>query len=131
MENSMRSLVSENGPITATIDASPNFRHYSGTFQVEYFYTRLIPQKMLNRNLIKYSMIFAEGIFTDEDCVKNQTNYNVLIIGYGTTNESKEYWIVKNWWGETWGEKGYAKIAYNNNTCGIALHVKQIKITDE
>jgi C1A family cysteine protease len=38
----------------------------------------------------------------------------VCCIGY---NDSQKYWIMKNSWGETWGEKGYFRIAYGQ--CGI------------
>ena len=29
------------------------------------------------------------------------------------------YWLVKNSWSENWGIKGYAKIAWEQNRCGI------------
>lgn len=39
----------------------------------------------------------------------------MLLIGY-----TDKYWIIKNWWGEKWGEKGYMKIVRGKNACGIA-----------
>ena len=33
----------------------------------------------------------------------------VVIIGYGVSN-SKQYYVVKNSWGQDWGDNGYIKI---------------------
>lgn len=49
-----------------------------------------------------------------------ETTHAVLVIGYGIDNVSGEkYWIVKNSWGTTWGEKGYFRIRRGNDECGI------------
>uniref|UniRef100_A0ACD5UGV8 Uncharacterized protein n=1 Tax=Avena sativa TaxID=4498 RepID=A0ACD5UGV8_AVESA len=35
------------------------------------------------------------------------TNHAVVLIGYGVSDNGEEYWILKNSWGEGWGQKGF------------------------
>lgn len=64
-------------------------------------------------------MRYSSGIYYERDCITN-TNHAVVVIGYGSEN-GLDYWIVKNSFGETWGEGGYMRIVRNrNNHCGIA-----------
>ena len=43
----------------------------------------------------------------------------VQAVGLDTT-ASTPYWIVRNSWGVTWGEKGFIYLEYGDNTCAIA-----------
>ena len=55
-----------------------------------------------------------------EDC-GDSLNHAVTIVGYNTDDAELPYWIVRNSWGEDWGDKGYAyiKIAPGEGICGI------------
>lgn len=45
----------------------------------------------------------------DEKCNAKDTDYVVLIVGFGTRDDIP-YWKLKNQWGATWGNNGYMYI---------------------
>jgi cathepsin X len=47
---------------------------------------------------------YKGGVFTD-DSYSQDTNHIVSIVGWGTDEDSGvKYWIVRNSWGQYWGE---------------------------
>lgn len=43
----------------------------------------------------------------------------VKLIGWGTSDDGEDYWLLANQWNRGWGDDGYFKIKRGTNECGI------------
>ncbi|KAG4967929.1 hypothetical protein JHK87_033580 [Glycine soja] len=66
---------------------------------------------------------YSSGVFTGQ--CGTQLDHGVTAVGYGSTDDGIQYWIVKNSWGTQWGEEGYIRmlrgIDAQEGLCGIAM----------
>ena len=83
-EEGMRAELVQNGPMSVSFEVYSDFQHYRGG-------------------------IYRHTGLGDKFNPWEITNHAVLLVGYGEELGTK-YWIVKNSWGENWGEKGYFRI---------------------
>ena len=66
---------------------------------------------------------YWDGVFDYRGC-GTDLDHAVLIAGWGTDHDSgKDYWLLKNSWNTTWGDKGYMKIAIEDGkgVCGVQM----------
>lgn len=73
-------------------------------------------------------MSYTGGVLTA--CDATQLNHGVLLVGYDDSAEVP-YWIIKNSWGESWGEEGYIRVRKGTNECMMSDFVITARVSDE
>ena len=66
---------------------------------------------------------YGGGIINSYSC-QTKVGHAVLAVGYGYNPFTKDYVIIKNSWGTTWGEEGFGRIALDQffdmkGYCGV------------
>jgi len=59
---------------------------------------------------------YEGGVITASAGCGTSIDHAVQATGY---NAEGNYWIVRNSWGESWGENGFVWVEYGSNVCGI------------
>jgi C1A family cysteine protease len=62
---------------------------------------------------------YRSGIFNSSSCGTN-LDHATNVVGWGSSSGT-DYWIMRNSWGTSWGEKGYMRLAITSGAgiCGI------------
>jgi len=68
---------------------------------------------------------YKGGIFAG--CPSNsKTDHAVTVVGYGNEN-GQDYWLIKNSWGQDWGENGFIRLKRGVGMCGIGKAMVTVK----
>mmetsp|Transcript_1240 Transcript_1240/g.1766 ORF Transcript_1240/g.1766 Transcript_1240/m.1766 type:complete len:353 (-) Transcript_1240:321-1379(-) len=65
---------------------------------------------------------YTGGVVKDDNILHKLVNHVVSIVGWGVEDDT-EYWIVRNSWGQYWGEMGFFRIETGKNSLGIESEV--------
>jgi len=70
---------------------------------------------------------YTGGIYDDAEASK-KTTHIVSIVGWGSYNngtqqQQQQYWIVRNSWGQYWGEMGFCRILMGSDVLGIEKRI--------
>uniref|UniRef100_A0A8I7BEI6 Peptidase C1A papain C-terminal domain-containing protein n=1 Tax=Hordeum vulgare subsp. vulgare TaxID=112509 RepID=A0A8I7BEI6_HORVV len=107
-----------------------------------------VDEEQIAANLVKYGPLaiginaaymqtYIGGVSCPYICGRH-LDHGVLLVGYGASGfapsrfKEKPYWIVKNSWGENWGDQGYYKICRGSNVrnkCGVDSMVSTVSAT--
>ena len=67
-------------------------------------------------NIASHPLHEYHGGITSGKCPATGTDHVVSVVGFGE-EEGKQFWIVRNSWGEFWGEMGFFRIERGNDLC--------------
>jgi cathepsin F len=113
--------------------------------QVNNFSVVSVNEDQIAANLVKHgplaigiNAVFMQTYIGGVSCpyiCGRHLDHGVLLVGYGSAGyapirfKEKPYWIIKNSWGENWGENGYYKICrgpHVQNKCGVDSMVSTV-----
>lgn len=85
-------------------------------------------KQMIHNNVVSVAVeaknwkFYAGGLYDETQCGED-IDHGVAVVGYDSTNN---YWLIKNSWGERWGEAGFMKLPitttkkeFKDGVCGI------------
>jgi len=113
-----------------TVNTCPTLAGYNiGAKITSNYYTYSADEALLKTLVYKYGAVIAavkaEGPFSEYNsgvfagCAAGDSiDHAITVVGYGT-EDSVDYWLIKNSWGSTWGDGGYIKLKRGVGMCGI------------
>ncbi len=80
--------------------------------------------------------LYSTGVYDSRSCPTDRANHGaphaacpcipntpvgISVVGFDAA-AAVPYYIVRNTWGDSWGEKGYVRMKLGENLCGLATN---------
>jgi len=66
--------------------------------------------------------LYETGVFDQCNTTNPDINHGVQLVGYGTTTDGFDYWLIRNSWTPTFGEDGYIRVLRDHpGVCGVDI----------
>lgn len=72
---------------------------------------------------------YVGGVLSFDECPDDQPNHAVQVVALNTDDADEPYWVVRNSWATGWGEDGFIRLSYGENTCNIAFMAMGVEVT--
>jgi cathepsin X len=63
------------------------------------------------------------AVFDNDAYIGARTDHVVSITGWGVDDDGKEFWHVRNSWGQYWGERGFFRVVTGKNMLSLESDV--------
>jgi len=96
--------------------------YHNDTFAIlAEIYIRGPVKASVNASALKH---YTGGIINDPSLANTGHNHGVSIVGWDTDpSTGRRHWIVRNSWGEYWGEMGFFRVEMGHNLMSIESNV--------
>lgn len=101
-------------------DASKRSLRITGYSQPSFFFqdANAVKQALLKGPLMTTMMVYEDFLFYKSGVYKHTTGdqlggHAITLVGW---DDNQKAWILRNSWGEDWGEKGYFRVAYDDSS---------------
>ena len=126
------------------LNTRPNLRcprekpYRLGARITDYFFTHDGDEETLKKLVYRYGAVlialaadsrfsyYGGGVLSG--CSKRgkyDVNHAVTVVGYGT-EKGIPYWLIKNSWGNWWGDNGFIKVKRGSMACGIGWFINTV-----
>ncbi|KAL7713164.1 Cysteine proteinase ACP1 [Entamoeba marina] len=66
-----------------------------------------------------FQLIGPDTIYVEPNCKKYILNMCTTVVGYGTSDDGVDYWLLRGSFGEGFGDNGYFKLRRGTEECGV------------
>lgn len=127
-------IAAQDKPVAKVTDWFPVVHHHDWSLQKEQFLATFLLSHgpvgiAVNAGPLQH---YRGGVLRAVAC-GNHVNHATQLVGFNLIGagdyDLTPYWIMRNSWDTWWGEKGFARLEYGSNTCGLVEYTYWARVS--